>query len=131
MPAYREALLLRHRLDWAGILHGIELRSERTGHPVTFDLPMLEDLTPWDDEDCVMPLVEGGILLEDLWAEVCLIFKDSPTWQVSVDSLAPLIPVSRDLWDQWIHRGRRRIQERLGADYSRVFAVWDNQGEGV
>jgi hypothetical protein len=128
---YREALLLRLRLDWAGGFDEVELRSELTGRPVMLDLPLLERLTAWTDDERAMLLVEEGTSLEQLWQGVRTILLRSADRDVSVERLAPLIPASRDLWNQWISRGRRMLQAKLGADYAPVFAVWGDRGEGA
>jgi hypothetical protein len=129
--AYREALLLRLRLDWAGGFDGVELRSEATGGVIALTLPLLEQLTAWTNEEQAMPLVEGGVQLEQLWQQVRALVLTAPDRQVNVDRLASLIPVSRDLWNQWICRARRTVETLLGADYARVFAVWANPGEAA
>jgi hypothetical protein len=128
---YREALLLRLRLDWAGAFDGVELRSEAAGRPVSLTLALLEELTVWTDDERGAPLVEGGITLGQLWQQAREVVRASPGRPVSVERLVPLIPVSPDVWNQWISRGRRRVQSGLGADYPRVFALWAEAGEGA
>ena len=128
--AYREAApLLRHRLDMAGGFDGVELRCEETGQSVVLDLARLERLTPWTTEEGAMPLVEGGVTLDSLWQQVRAIVAESPNRQVSVERLAPLVPIDGGLWNTWISRGRRMVQERLGADCARLFAIWDRPRE--
>jgi hypothetical protein len=129
--AYREALLVRLRLDWAGGFDGVELRSEEDDQPVVLNLPLLEQLTAWTDEEAATPLVEGGPPLGQFWQEVRATLLLAPDRQVGIDRLAPLVPVGRDLWNQWVSRGRRKVQEHLGADYRRVFAMWDDPAEGA
>jgi hypothetical protein len=126
--AYRESLLLRLRLDWSGGFDGVELRCREAGRSVALNLSLLESLTAWFAEERDMPLVEGGTSLGHLWELVREIVLSLPARQVSVDRLASLVPVRRDLWDQWISRGRRMVQRRLGADYSNVFPLWHGEG---
>src|SRR5581483_2347482 len=59
--AIREALLVRHRLDWSPCFDGTELRS-RAG-VVSLDLMLLEQVTVWTNEERNTPLVEGGFTL--------------------------------------------------------------------
>jgi hypothetical protein len=129
--AYREALLLRHRLDLAGGFDGVELRSERDGGAVLLDLPLLERLTAWTEEERATPLVEGGAVLQELWRQARALVEGSPDREVSSDRLARLVPVSRGLWNQWVSRGRRLVQAKLGAESGRVFATWGRPGEGA
>ena len=129
--AYRESLLLCQRLDMAGAFDGVELRSERTGQPVLLDLSRLEQLTVWTDDETVMPLVEGGVALGSLWQQVRTMLLESPERHVSIEQLAPLIPVGRGLWNTWISRGRRKVRAMLGADCAGLFATWEYPREGA
>jgi DNA-directed RNA polymerase specialized sigma24 family protein len=129
--AYREALLVRLRLDWAGAFDGVELQSQETGRPVLLTLPLLEELTSWTDQERAVLLVEGGAALEQLWERLRELLLQTPGRVVSTERLAALVPVSADLWDQWVSRGRRRLRTSLGdEEYGQVFAMWDNRGEG-
>ncbi len=127
--AYLEAILLRLRLEWAGGFDGVELRSS-SGQAVVLTLQRLEELTAWTDDERAMPLTEGGIPLEQLWQQARAILLSTPAREVHVEQLAPLVPVSRDLWSQWVSRARRMVRTRLGAEYAEVFPVWASQREG-
>jgi hypothetical protein len=129
--AYREALLVRLRLDWAGAFDGVELPSQEGGRPVELTLRLLEELTGWSEEERAMPLVENGVTLDHLWQQLRELLPQMPGLVVSTERLAGLIPVNADLWDQWVSRGRRRLRTSLGdEEYGRVFAVWGNRGVG-
>jgi hypothetical protein len=128
--AYREALLLRLRLEWAGGFDRVALRSAM-GRDVILDLPLLEELTPWTEEEKARPLVEDGISLEELWRQVRAALLETPDRQVPVEQLASLLSVRRDVWNQWISRGRRMVADRMARDFSEVFAMWSKRGGGA
>jgi DNA-directed RNA polymerase specialized sigma24 family protein len=124
--AYREALLLRLRLDLAGGFDGVELHASTDGRTVVLDLALLEELTAWTAEEGAMPLVEGGAPLDQLWRQVRAVVVADRNRQVTVDQLAQLIPTSRDGWNQWVSRGRRRLKSLLGSEYGELFALWSD-----
>jgi hypothetical protein len=126
-----ESLLVRFRLDWAAHFDGIELRRTGTTASVVLDLPLLEQLTPWTEDERAMPLVEGGATLEQLWQQARQLALDALDRKVGAQQLAPLVPVHEDVWNQWISRGRLKLRTHLGEEYDRLFAIWGGQGEGL
>jgi DNA-directed RNA polymerase specialized sigma24 family protein len=129
--AYRESLLVQLRLDWAGGFDGVRLCSQTAAEPVELSLALLERLTAWHDQEDATPLVEGGPPLGVVWERAKETLSRAPERRVSVGDLAALVPVSRDVWNQWTSRGRRMLRALLGKDYTRIFAVWDGRGEGT
>jgi hypothetical protein len=128
--AYREALLLRLRLDWAGAFDGTSLRSEGGGE-VSLTLDVLETLTAWTKDEVAMPLVEGGPPLWQVWDRVRPPLLAAPGRELTPACLVPLIPTSRLAWNQWNSRGRRHLRDALGEEFDVVFAIWRGMGGGA
>jgi hypothetical protein len=128
--AYREALLLRLRLDWAGAFDGTILPSE-TGGEKWLTLELLETVMVWTEEERAMPLVEIGPPLEQLWQQVRTLLLAAPRRELTWRQFVPLIPTIRVTWNQWISRGRRNLSDHLGEEYGSVFAIWSGKGDGA
>jgi hypothetical protein len=43
---------------------------------------------------------------------------------LSSADVASTLRVPRDLWDQWVCRGRRRLHQHLTKDFAEIFAIW-------
>jgi hypothetical protein len=121
---YRVALLLRHRLDWAGAFDGVHLPRSETGASVKLNLGMLEGLTVWENNELQARLGESLHTLGETWAILRPRLLATTDQRLSSDDVAGTLRVPRDLWDQWISRGRRRLRQSLGTGYDEAFALW-------
>jgi hypothetical protein len=120
---YRLALLLRHRLDWAGVFDGIRLQQASGGGSVELTLAGLEGLTAWDNDEVHTRFGESLVTLGKTWELLSprLLAADR---QLSSSDVAGALRVPRDLWNQWVSRGRRHLRQHLGTGYAEVFALW-------
>lgn len=121
---YRLALLLRHRLDWAGVFDGVQLRQTSGRDSVELTLAVLESLTAWDTEELQTRLGESLVTLGETWELLRPRLLAAADRQLSSSDVASTLRVPRDLWDQWVSRGRRRLRQHLGAGYVEVFTLW-------
>jgi hypothetical protein len=121
---YHVALLLRHRLDWAGAFDGVHLPRSETGASVELTLDMLEGLTLWENNELQTRLGESVLTLATTWALLRPRLLATTDRRLSSDDVAGTLRVPRDLWDQWISRGRRRLRQQLGTRYDEAFALW-------
>jgi hypothetical protein len=121
---YRPALLLRHRLDWAGVFDGVRLHQTSGGDSVELTLAVLEELTAWENDELQTRLGESLVTLGKTWELIRPRLLAAADRRLSSDDAAGTLRVPRDLWDQWISRGRRRLRQHLGTEYAEVFALW-------
>ena len=121
---YRSALLLRHRLDWAGVFDGVRLRSASEGRDVELSLPVLERLTVWQTDELSTRLGESLLTLKKAWEAFGPRLLAATDRRLSSNDVSGVLRIPRDLWDQWVSRGRRRLQQQLGSEYPEVFALW-------
>jgi hypothetical protein len=121
---YRLALLLRHRLDWAGVFDGIRLHQAGGGEGIELTLGLLEGLTTWDSAELETRLGESLVTLGGTWEALRPRLLAAADRRLSSDDVAGTLRVPRDLWDQWVSRGRRRLRQHLGVGYGEVFALW-------
>jgi hypothetical protein len=121
---YRVALLLRHRLDWAGAFDGVQLPRSETGASIELTLGMLEGLTVWEKNELHTRLGESLLTLSKTWALLRPRLLATTDRRLSSDDVAGTLRVTRDLWDQWISRGRRRLRQHLGSGYDEAFSLW-------
>jgi hypothetical protein len=121
---YRLALLLRHRLDWAGAFDGVRLPDAHGGDGVEFTLPTLERLTAWENDEQQTRLGESVVSLGNAWELLRPQLLAAADRRLSSADVAGTLRVPRDLWDQWVSRGRRRLREQPGTEYREVFAIW-------
>jgi hypothetical protein len=119
---YRLALLLRHRLDWAGAFDGTRLRQASGGEEVELTLAILEELTTWESGELHTRFGESVLTLGKIWE--ALRPRLAADRQLCSSDVAGALRVPRDLWDQWVSRGRRRLRQHLGTGYAEVFALW-------
>jgi hypothetical protein len=122
---YRVALLLRHRLDWSGVFDGVQLRRADGGDKVELTLSILEQLTPWANDELQTQLGESSVSLGESWDLLKPRLLAAPGRRLSSDDVASIFCVPRDLWDQWVSRGRRRLRQHLGTAYAEAFALWE------
>ena len=122
---YRVALLLRHRLDWSGVFDGVQLRQADGGENVELTLAILEELTPWENDELQTQLGESSVSLGKSWELLRPRLLAAPDRRLSSDDVAGILCVPRDLWDQWVSRGRRRLRQHLRTGYAEVFALWE------
>jgi hypothetical protein len=121
---YRVALLLRHRLDWSGAFDGVLLLRSEAGASVELTLGLLEGLTVWENDELRTRLGESLLTLGKAWALLRPRLLATTDRRLSSDDVAGTLRVPRDLWDQWISRGRRRLRQQLGTGYEEAFALW-------
>jgi hypothetical protein len=121
---YRLALLLRHRLDWAGVFHSVELSQTEGGSKIELTLPILERLTAWEDGELQTRLGESLVSLGKSWDLLRPRILAVTDRRLSSDDVAGTLHVPRDSWDQWISRGRRRLRQHVGTGYDEEFALW-------
>jgi hypothetical protein len=121
---YRLALLLRHRLDWAGPFDGVRLPRADGGDGVELTLSTLERLTAWENDELQTRLGESVVPLGKAWELLRRQLLAVADRRLSSAEVAGTLRVPRDLWDQWVSRGRRRVRQQLGSEYARVFAIW-------
>jgi hypothetical protein len=121
---YRLALLLRHRLDWAQVFDGIRLQRTSGGVGLELTLTVLEELTPWDNDEVNTRVGESIGTLGKTWEMLRPRLLTVPDRRLSSSDVASALHVPRDLWDQWVSRGRRRLRQQLGGEYAQVFALW-------
>jgi hypothetical protein len=121
---YRLALLLRHRLDWAGVFDGIRLHQASGGEDIELTLGVLEGLTTWDTAELETRLGESLVTLGGTWEVLRPRLLAAADRRLSSEDVAGTLRVPRDLWDQWVSRGRRHLRQHLGAGYAEVFALW-------
>jgi DNA-directed RNA polymerase specialized sigma24 family protein len=121
---YRLALLLRLRLDWAGVLNGVELpQSGGTGR-VEVSLADLERYIAWESSEAETRFGESPLTLGSAWEGLRPRLLAAVERRLSSRDVAGVLRVPRDLWDQWISRGRRHLRQQLGGEYAEVFALW-------
>lgn len=121
---YRLALLLRHRLDWAGVFDGVRLPRIAGGDGVELTLAILEGLTVWECDELQGPLGESWVSLGKSWELLRPRLLAASDRRLSSADVAGVLRVPRDLWDQWVSRGRHRLRRLLGIGYTEVFALW-------
>ena len=121
---YRLALLLRHRLDWAGVFDGVQLPQSERGGSVELTLAVLEGLTTWDTAELQTRLGESLLSLGKSWEVLRPRLLAAPDRWLSSGDVAAALRVPRDLWDQWVSRGRRHLRQHLRTRYGEVFALW-------
>jgi hypothetical protein len=121
---YRLALLLRHRLDWAGVFNGVQLQRASGEDSVELTLARLEGLTVWNTDELQTRFGESVLTLGKSWELLRPRLLAAADRQLSSSDVAGTLRVPRDLWDQWVSRGRRRLRQHLGAVYAEVFALW-------
>jgi hypothetical protein len=122
---YRLALLLRLRLDWAEAFDGVKLQRSKGTGSVELSLDRLENLTPWEPAEAASPLGESVVSLGGAWEDLKLeVARLAPANRHLPTLVAKTLRVPRDLWDQWLSRGRRRLKEHLGHTYVEVFRFW-------
>jgi hypothetical protein len=121
---YRLALLLRHRLDWAGVFDSVQLRQTNGKGSIELSLPTLEELTPWQDVEAGTRLGESPLTLDGAWGKLRPRLLATVDRRLLSSHVALALNVPRDLWDQWLSRGRRRLRESLGGEYAEAFALW-------
>jgi len=121
---YRLAVLLRHRLDWAVVFDGVRLSQASGKDSIELSLPILENQTPWQEAEARTRLGESPLVLGSAWAKLRPLLVASVEKRLSSVEIARALSIPRDLWDQWISRGRRRLREALGKEYVEAFALW-------
>jgi hypothetical protein len=121
---YRLALLMRHRLDWAALFDGVHLPHANRLDGKTLTLEVLEELTSWNADELKSPLGESLCSLGSCWEMLRPRLVAGPDRRLASDDVARAFRVPRDLWDQWVSRGRRRVRQKIGAEYSNLFALW-------
>jgi len=121
---YRTALLLRHRLDWAGAFDGIRLQQTGGTESIELTLALLEGLTAWDADELQTRFGESVLTLGKTWESLRPQLLAAGDRQLSSSNVAGVLLVPRDLWDQWVSRGRRHLRQHLGTRYAEVFALW-------
>jgi hypothetical protein len=121
---YRLALLLRHRLDWASVFDGLRLRQRGSESTIELSLATLEELTAWRADEATTRLGESPLSLASAWDKLRLQLLGPAGRRLSSSDVAGAMNVPRDLWDQWVSRGRRRLRQRLGSEYGEAFALW-------
>lgn len=121
---YRVALLLRHRLDWATVFDGVQLQEAQGGTSVDLTIDTLERLTDWESGELQTRLGESSLSLGKSWDHLKPQLLAATDRRLSADDVAGTLRVPRDLWDQWISRGRRRLRQHLGPEYPEAFALW-------
>lgn len=121
---YRLALLMRHRTDWAAVFDGVHLPKADGGESIELTLPILEGLTPWDNSELRTRLGESPVSLGSFWESVRPRLIAAPDRRLSSADMAAMLRVPRDLWDQWVSRGRRRLRQHFAIEYSELFALW-------
>ena len=121
---YRPALLLRHRLDWAGAFDGVTLRSSGREGDVELSLAVLEQLTVWQTDEVSTRLGESRLTLATAWEELKPRLLAAADRRLSSSDVAGVLRIPRDLWDQWVSRGRRLLRQELGSAYAEMFAFW-------
>ncbi|MHB1557726.1 MAG: hypothetical protein ACYC61_09620 [Isosphaeraceae bacterium] len=121
---YRLAVLLRHRLDWSRVFDGAQQLQEEGGDPVELTIETLERLTVWEDQELRTRLGESLVSLGQSWELLRPRLLDAPDRRLSAADVAGTLRVPRDLWDQWVSRGRRRLRQQLGTQYPETFALW-------
>jgi hypothetical protein len=121
---YRAALLLRLRLDWAGVFDGLTLHQSESMGNIELTLPLLESLTAWTNEETETWLGESLHRLGSAWEALRPLLLAAVGRRLSASEVAAVLRVPRDLWDQWISRGRRRLKQDMGDEYAAVFPLW-------
>jgi hypothetical protein len=121
---YRLALLLRHRLDWAGVFDGVDLTQADGGDTIELTLPVLERLTPWESDELQTHLGESIVTLGKSWELLTPRLLATSDRRLSSGDVSTALRVPRDLWDQWVSRGRRRLHQHLARDFADTFAIW-------
>jgi hypothetical protein len=121
---YRLALLLRQRLDWVGLFDGIRLRQARGGESVELTLAILEGLTVWNTDELQTRFGESLLTLGKTWELLRPRLLAATDRHLTSSNVASTLRVPRDLWDQWVSRGRRHLRHHLGTAYAEVFALW-------
>ncbi len=121
---YRAALLLRLRLDWAGVFDGLMLQQSEDTDSIELTLPLLESLGAWESEEMGTRLGESLLSLGAAWEALRPLLLAAADRRLSASEVAAVLRVPRDLWDQWISRGRRRLKVDMGDEYDEVFALW-------
>ena len=121
---YRLTLLLRHRLDWAGAFDGIRLQQISEEDSVALTLDILEKLTAWENDELHTRLGESLVSLGKTWELLRPQLLAAADRRLTSAEVAGALRVPRDLWDQWVSRGRRRLLQYLGTGYAEVFALW-------
>jgi hypothetical protein len=121
---YRLALLLRLRLDWAGVFNGMQLPQSGGVGRVELSLAGLERYIAWENAEAGARLGESSLTLASAWEELRSHLLAAVEQKLSSRDVAGVLRVPRDLWDQWISRGRRQVRQHLGSEYAEVFALW-------
>jgi len=121
---YRIALLLRLRLDWAGVFDGVTLQQPEGMGSIELSLPALESLTAWTTEETGVRLGESLLNLGSAWEALKPLLLAAANRRLSASDVSKTLHVPRDLWDQWSSRGRRRLKQDMGEEYTEVFALW-------
>lgn len=121
---YRVALLLRHRLDWAGAFDGVQVQRSEGVASVDLTLDVLEKLSGWEVAELDAHLGESRHSLGKAWDLLKPRLVATADRRLSADEVAGVLHVPRDLWDQWISRARRRLRQHLGEGYNKVFLLW-------
>jgi hypothetical protein len=121
---YRPALLLRQRLDWAAVFDGVRLAQNSGTGSIELSLPNLEELTTWQDAEADTRFGESPLTLGGAWDKLRPPLLAAIDRRLSSGDVARALSVPRDLWDQWVSRGRRRLRGSLGREYADAFALW-------
>jgi hypothetical protein len=121
---YRITLLMRLRLDWAGVFDGMTLQQSEGTRSIELTLPLLESLTVWEDQETATRLGESLLTLASAWEALRPLLLAARDRRLSSIDVAAVLRVPRDLWDQWISRGRRRLRQEMRDEYDEVFALW-------
>lgn len=121
---YRLAVLLRHRLDWSRVFDGAHVLQKEGGDRVELTLETLERLTIWEDQEQRTRLGESLVSLGQCWESLRPRLLATPDRRLSAADVAGTLRVPRDLWDQWVSRGRRYLRQHLGTQHAEIFALW-------
>jgi DNA-directed RNA polymerase specialized sigma24 family protein len=116
-------LLLSERLFLAQLIE--EFFAEADPRP-SLEVPipdLVNRVAPWSDDEPSHRLPPRDIALDEVWNSLT-----KPTLRTDGDSIAKVIGVRRNTWDQWIRRARLRVISSLGLEDSRrLFPHWPDR----
>ena len=84
----------------------------------------LRKLQVWNNDEVNAHLGESAVTLGKGWESLTPRLLAVANRQLSSSDVAGSLRVPRDLWDQWVSRGRRRLRQHLEDEYTKVFALW-------
>lgn len=106
------------------VFDGVRLSQASGKDNMELSLPVLENQTTWQEAELQTRLGESPLVLGSAWAKLRPQLLASVERRLSSVEIARALSIPRDLWDQWVSRGRRRLREALGKEYVEAFALW-------